>query len=166
MKFRLGTGTMLTVLLALGIGGYSVYQQRRLSAQPPLIERTVQGATAPGIAPVPEFLLGHRAALGLSDAQAQRIHALAASYRKDVAPYQQQLRPVSADYQQQVERAQGGKRLSIQQLQQAGSDVQRVSSIMATTRQSYWRQARAVLTTAQQAKLDGMLAGVKLRDLQ
>ena len=99
MKFNIGAGTLVTVLLALAIGGYGVYQQRKIAAQPPVVERVVQGTTPHGIAPVPEFLLRHRAELMLSDAQVQRIQTIATAYRKDVAPYQQRMNTASADYQ-------------------------------------------------------------------
>lgn len=166
MKFRIGTGTIVTVLLALAIGGYGVYQQRRIAAQPPVVERVVQGDTPHGIAPVPEFLLRHRAELGLSNAQAQRVQKIAAKFRKDVAPYQQRMNTASANYQKKMERAQGRNRLSQQELQQVGVDVQQLSSIVVTTRHSYWQQARAVLTEKQQALVDRMVSRATLRDLQ
>jgi hypothetical protein len=166
VKFRIGAGTLITVLLALVIGGYGVYQQRRLAAQPPVVERVVQGATPAGIAPVPEFLLRHRAALALSDAQVKRLHAIAAAYRKDVAPYQQQMHTASAGYQHKVEVAQHGKRPSLQQLQNAGGDVQQLSSVVVTTRHAYWQQARAVLTARQQAQADALVSLATLRDLE
>lgn len=166
MKFRIGAGTLITVLLALAVGGYSIYQQRRTAAQPPVIERTVQGAGPHGIAPVPEFVLRHRAELALSDAQAARIQRIAAAYREDVAPYQQQVQKVSADYQKKMERVQQGRRLNQQELQHAGDDVQQVSRILVTTRHAYWQQARAVLTKQQQMQVDGVISKATLRDLQ
>lgn len=166
MKFRIGAGTIIAILVALAIGGYSIYQQRRIAAQPPVVERVVQGSTPHGIAPVPEFLLRHRTEFALSNAQAQRIRAIAAAYRKDVAPYQQRMNTASADYQKKVERTQSGKRLSVQELQQAGGVVQQLSSIVVTTRHSYWQQARAVLTPQQQAQVDGVVSQATLPDLQ
>lgn len=166
MKFRIGAGTLVTVLLALAIGGYGVYQQRKIAVQPPVVERVVQGDTPHGIAPVPEFVLRHRAELALNDAQLQRIQKIATAYRKDVAPYQQRMQRASADYQQNMDRAQHGKRLSRQELQQAGADMQQLSSIVVTTRHAYWQQARAVLTEKQQAQVDGLVSQATLRDLQ
>lgn len=166
MKFRIGAGTLITVLLALAIGGYGIYQQRKTAGQPPVVERVVQGATPHGITPVPEFLLRHRTELGLSDAQAKRIQTIATKYRKDVAPYQQRMNTASVNYQKKMERAQHGKRLSQQELQQAGVEVQQLSSIVVTTRHSYWQQARAVLTAKQQAQVDGLVSRATLRDLQ
>jgi hypothetical protein len=166
LKFRLGAGTIVTVLAALLIGGYGVYQQRKAAAQPPVVERTVQGTAPRGIAPVPEFLLRHQADLQLTAAQVKRLHAIAAAYRKDIAPYQQQATTVAADYQQQIERAKAEKRPSLQEIQRAGGDIQKISNTLVMTRHAYWQQARTVLTTQQRARADGLVAKSTLQDLR
>lgn len=166
MKFRIGAGTIVTLVLVLLIGGYGVYQQRRSAAQPPVVERTVQGTTPHGVAPVPEFLLRHRADLVLSEGQGRRIQKIATAYRKDIWPYQQRMKTASAAYQKTMERRQQGKRPSVQELQRSSGDVQQLSSVVVTTRHAYWRQARAVLTPPQQKKADDLVAKATLRDLQ
>lgn len=166
MKIRIGAATIVTLLLVLLIGGYGIYQQRRSAAQPPVVERTVQGTTPHGVAPVPEFLLHHQAEIALSQEQTQRIQKIATAYRKDIRPYQQQMKTSSAAYQKSMERRQQGKRLSIEELQRAADDVQRVSSIVVTTRHAYWQQACAVLTAPQQTKVDKLVAQATLQDLQ
>ena len=166
MKFRIGAGTIITVVIALAIGGYGVYQQRRIAAQPVVVERTVQGATPQGVAPVPEFILRHRTDLVLSEVQVQRIHKIATAYRKDVGPYQQRMKTASAEYQKTMERRQQGKHLSLQELQRSSGDVQQVSSVVVTTRHAYWEQARAVLSAPQQTQVDKLVSTATLQDLQ
>lgn len=166
MKFRIGAGTIVTVLAALLIGGYGVYQQRKAAVQPPVVERTVQGTTPRGIAPVPEFLIRHQNDLQLSASQVKRLRAIAAAYRKDIAPYQQQMSAAATAYQQRVERTKAKERPTMQELQRASGDVQRVSNIVVTTRHAYWQQARRVLTAPQRAQADGLIAKATLQDLR
>lgn len=166
MKLRIGAGTIITVLLALAIGGYGVYRQQRIATQPPVVERLVQGTTPRGITPTPEFLLRHRSDLRLSETQVQRIRAITVAYRKDLAPYQQRMKVVSANYQRQMERAKTKTHLSVQAIQNAGGDVQQISSIVVTTRRAYWQQARAVLTAPQRAQAEQLATQATLRDLQ
>ncbi len=165
-KFHIGAGTLITVFLALAIGGYSVYRQHRIAAQPPMVERIVHGSTGAGITPAPEFLLRHRLELALSAAQLERIQHIATAYRHEIAPLQQQATAVSADYRQQVEQTHQGKRPSLQDLQHAGGELTHLSSVLVTTRQSYWRQACAVLSTEQQGQADRLVTRATLEELQ
>lgn len=165
MKVRMGAATIVTLVLVLLIGGYNVYQQRRSAAQPPIVERTVQGTTPHGVAPVPEFLLRHQAELALNAAQMQRLRAIAKAYRKDIAPYQQQLETAEAAYEKTVKRGQQGARPSLQELQQNSGEMQHVSRIVVTTRHAYWRQARAELTASQQQQADQLISKATLQDL-
>ena len=121
MKFHLGAGTFISVLLALAIGGYGLYQQRRSTTQPLVVERVVQGTAAAGIAPVPEFLLRHQAELALSSAQSQHIQRLATAYRKDIAPRQQEMTTVAAAYKQTMERTPQQAHLTSGKLKQRGA---------------------------------------------
>lgn len=166
MKLRIGSGTIITVLLALAIGGYGVYRQRRTAAQPPVVERSIQRTTPRGVAPAPEFLLRHQADLALTDSQRQRIRAIAQAYRTDIAPYQQRMKTASASYDTQMDRANGKGRLNMQEIQTAGGAVRQVSGVMAATRQAYWQKARAVLSAQQQAKTDTLASRATVQDLQ
>lgn len=166
MKLRFGAGTLISLALVLAIGGYSVYQQKRVSSQPPVIERTLQGNGPRGIAPAPEFLLRHRGELALTAAQAQHISAIAALFRKDVTPSQQQLDTASAQYQKYMERVGSDARPDMQKIQQHSAEVQRLSSVVATTRHIYWQQACATLTTGQHQQVETLLPHVTLKDLQ
>ena len=166
MKFRIGAATIITGLLVLIIGGYGVYQQRHTASMPLVVEHVVQVTTPSGISPVPEFILKHRTELELSDEQGQRILTIATAYRKDISPYQQKLDAASADYQKKMERLPADKRHSIQELETEGSDVQQLSSIIVTTRHSYWQQARDVLTEKQQVQVDKLISKATLQDLQ
>ncbi|MHB9026106.1 MAG: hypothetical protein ACYC7E_18355 [Armatimonadota bacterium] len=166
LPLHIGVGTLITVGLALIIGGYSVYQHYREAYRPPIIERQVQGAALKGIAPVPEFLLRHRQELSLSSAQAQKITVIAATYRRDIAPTKRQVDIAAEEYQKYLERAQDEKRPDPIDIDRQGATVRRLSRILATARHSYWKQARAVLTPTQQQQADALAARAISNDLQ
>jgi hypothetical protein len=49
------------------------------------------------------------------------------------------------------------KNASVNEITSAYNDISRLSSIISTTRQSYWKQAKKVLTDKQQKQLDGLI---------
>jgi len=163
---RIGVGTLITFGLALIIGGYSVYQQRQAAARRPVVERQVQGTSLSGIAPVPEFLLRHRQELSLSSEQVQKITAIAATYRRDIAPAKRQVDIAAEEYQKYLERAQDEKRPAPIDIDRQGETVRRLSRVLATARHSYWKQVCAVLTPQQQQQADALAARAQSNDLQ
>lgn len=166
MKFRIGPATMITLIIVAMIAGYSLYQQHRTNAQPPVIERQVSGATAAGIAPVPEFLLRHRAELALTAEQVAKLKGISAAFRKDIAPMQRQLTASAAAYRQYLDRTRTNNRPKAGEIESQSADIQRWSGVMATTRQAYWQQARDVLTATQRQRADALLAKVTVADLR
>lgn len=166
MKLRFGVGTVITLILVLAIVGYALYRQRQVANQPPLVEHEVQGTTPRDIAPAPEFLLRHQAPLALTPDQVQRITTIAAAYRKEVAPFQRQLADAAGQYAKYMQRGKGDRRPTVQDIQAGGADVQRLSSLVATTRHRYWRQAREVLTAQQQRTVSQLLSQATISDLQ
>jgi len=166
MKLKLGMGTIITFLIVLAIGGMSVAQRMKGDAHPPVIERKVEVTTSHGIAPAPEFLLRHKKGLALTAAQEGEITRLAAAYRKDIAPLQRQADAAMKDYQQYMDRAQKGPRPDTQTLQAQGGDVQHLSSVMAATRQAYWKRAQGMLTETQRRQVDALMPQATLNDLR
>ena len=163
MKLRIGAGTIISLILALVVGGYSLYHYRPLRHHAPVVENIVQGTSPQGIAPAPEYLLRHKSDLALTDAQVKQITALGTQYRRDIAPAQKALSPAATDYEKYMERqAQSPRPDSQQQMSVHGADMQRLSSVLSTTRHSYWQQARALLTAAQQQGVDRLLPKVTL----
>jgi hypothetical protein len=166
VKSRFGAGTLIAIILALLVGGYAIYQQRVRAARPPIIERQVTGTSPRGIAPTPEFLLRHTKELVLISEQVKGITAIAAAYRKDIAPVQKQLTVAADQYRQYLQQEQRANRVDAAQLDTRGADVRRLSGVMTTTRHAYWRQAKAVLTAAQVKTLEPLLTHLTANDLQ
>jgi hypothetical protein len=162
---KIGAGTLVTVALALAIGGYGVYQQQRTAARPPVIERQVRGATASGIAPVPEFLLRHRRELALTAAQADAIGRIAAHYRRDIQPTERQLAVASRAFAAFISKP-GKRPLAAPAISARSADVQRLSAALVMTRQAYWRQALATLRPAQQQQARTLTSAATLADLR
>jgi hypothetical protein len=106
---------------------------------------------------VPEFLLRHRGELTLSAEQVKKITVVAAAYRHDIAPFKPQVAAATAAYQKYLERTQNEKRPEMAEIEKQGAEVQRLSNILATSRHSYWKQARAVLTPQQQQRADALV---------
>ncbi|MHB9133343.1 MAG: hypothetical protein ACYDBB_19930 [Armatimonadota bacterium] len=166
MKSRFGAGTLIAIIIALLVGGYSFYQQRVRAARPPVVERQVTGNGPRGIAPTPEFLIRHAQELRLTAAQVKKVTGIASAYRKDIAPVKKQLTIAADQYRQYLQQQQQASRVDSMQLDAHGADVRRLSAVMTTARHAYWRQAKAVLTATQQKTLDALLADITARDLQ
>ena len=98
MKFKIGFGTVVAVVIAAVLISMQVYQKRQAAARVPMIERQVQGMSH-GVAPVPEYALRHREAFQLTDAQVREVTALATAYRKEIAPIQTRLDAAALEYQ-------------------------------------------------------------------
>ena len=166
MKFRIGAGTLITVVIALIVGGYSVLQQRRIASQPPVVERTIEGASPQGVAPVPEFLLRHTSTLHLTHTQTQAIAGIAAQYRREMAPITQKLQAASTEFRQYMDRDTLTTRHTKQDVSQHSAELQRWSHVVVAMRHAYWQQARAVLTSAQRRQADTLASKATLQDMQ
>lgn len=166
MKIRIGAGTIITFVLVLIFGGYSLIRQRQQEKIPTIVERTVHGNTANSVSPVPEFLLRHKMELSLSSSQIQRIEKIAVAYRKDIEPYQQQIKKATVEYDSRIKLRQQQKKLSLKELQQASAEVQRLSAIMVTSRQAYWQKSSSVLTAQQRLQLTDLVKKAGLADLK
>lgn len=166
MKIRIGAGTIIAVLLALLVGGYFIYQQRKAARQPPIIERQIQGVTH-GIAPVPEFALRQAEALRLTPVQREKIQHLATAYRADIAPTKKQLDAEADRYQKYLESAaKANKSIKRKDMEQNSEEIQRLSGIISTTRHSYWQKVLSVLTPEQQQAATKLVGDAKRTDLQ
>jgi len=165
MKVKLGLGTVITFALILLVGGVMIFRSMQMSRRPPIIERQVIGETT-GIAPVPEFLLGHTVLLQLSAEQQQRIRDLASAYRSEIAGSKKKLTAAADAYQRYLEKYAKSGTVNPDDLQKAGTEVRRLSIVVATTRHAYWAQARALLSPSQQRKIDAMLHNATAKDLQ
>ena len=166
MRLHFGAGTIITLTVAMMIGGYALYQQQRTNAQPPVVERQLRGVTAGGIAPAPEFLLRHRRELQLAANQVRQIEHLAAAFRADIAPVQQKMSTAAAAYRKFMERDRHGIRPEQQEIDGRAADIERWSGVMATTRQAYWQRARSILTDTQRDRLASLLPKATLDDLR
>lgn len=165
-KFRYYAGSLIMLLLALGMGGYSVYQHYRETHRPPVIEHHLQGTSPRGIAPAPEFALRQRALLALTPEQVQHITRLAAAYRREIAPVQRRLKSAAEIYQKFLERESASARPQITEIETRGADVRQLSGVLVTTRHAYWQQVRALLTPVQQQRLDEQIKKARLDELQ
>ncbi|HEX2952179.1 MAG TPA: Spy/CpxP family protein refolding chaperone [Armatimonadota bacterium] len=166
MKFRIGPGTVITLIAALLIGGYSVYKHRVEASRPPIVERHVDSSSISGIAPAPEFALRHEAELHLTPAQATKIKHIATQYRAEVTPYKAQLDKLTEEFHKNMERAAQSKRPEDHKVTVRGSALQRLNSIVATTRHAYWQQVVNVLTKPQQQTMKNLIGKVTIADLQ
>lgn len=163
MVRRRSAVTLITLLIVLAIGGYTLYQQRQNASRPPVVEREVRGAVR-GVSPAPEFLLRHEKELGLTTEQRRHLGTIVQHYRRDVAPAQARLEAAARQYEQYLAQK-SGPNPSAKDLGTQGAEVSRLSGVVAATRHSYWQQARGVLTPSQQAKADTLARGATLRDL-
>jgi len=166
MKMKLRTSTIITFLIVLAFGGFSLVQRRKSDARPPIIERKVEATIASGVAPAPEFLLQHKKELALTVKQEQLITELATAYRRDIAPAQRQMDTAAKEYRQFMTQAQKENHSDTEKLREHGGDVQRLSGVIAATRQAYWRHAQAMLTEEQLRKVDGLLPQATIKDLR
>jgi hypothetical protein len=156
MKFKIGIATRIAIFIALIIGGYYIYQQKTTQSKGPVIERALQGVAKENIAPAPEFIIKQSIELKLSDAQLNKLQAIAAAYRKEITPYQQKIRAESFKYEKKMKELRE-KNASVNEITSAYNNISRLSSIISTTRQSYWQQAKKVLNESQQKLLDGLI---------
>ncbi|GEM_PF-1635430 len=156
MKFQIGIATRIAIFIALIIGGYYLYQQKTTPPKGPVIERTVQGVAKENITPAPEFIIKQKAELQLSDAQLKKMQSITAAYRKEITPYQQKIRAESFKYEKKMKELRE-RNASVDEITSAYDDISRLSSIISTTRKSYWQQAKNLLSDSQQKQLDGLI---------
>lgn len=165
MKFRLGYGTTIALIIAAVLLGTHFYQKRQAMARRPVVERQVMGMTR-GIAPAPEFTLRHREELQLTVAQARKITALATAYRKEIAPVQTRLDAAAREYDSYMTRTAAQPHPKTQDITGHSGEVQRLSGVLATTRHAYWQRVLTVLTPAQQQSAQRLLAQATLTDIR
>ncbi len=156
MKFQIGMATRIAIFIALIIGGYFLYQQKTTPPKGPVIERTVQGVAREDIAPAPEFIIRHREELKLTDNQMQKLQLIAATYRKEINPYQQKIRNESIKYEKKMKELKS-RNASVDKITAAYNEITRLSGIISITRKSYWQQAKKALTDEQQKQLDDVV---------
>ena len=164
MKLRFGYGTIISLAIVSVLVGTQIYQKRQSAAREPVVEHQVHGIT--GIAPVPEFALRHRAELALTNKQVHEITALAASYRKEVAPVKIRLDAAASDYTTYMERTVAEQRPEDKDVTERSAEVQRLSAVLASTRHAYWQRVLAVLTPSQVRTAQRAITGATLTDLQ
>jgi len=165
MKQRLGKVTLIAIAMFLIISGYVFYQTRLAPKKPPVVERNIESSAANGIAPVPEFLTRHAEELKLTDAQQSKIEDIATEYRAKLAPLMKPLDDAGVEMTKKVEENKGEK-TDVEKLKAENSEYQRLSAEVSNLRHEYWRQAREVLTPAQQTQVDELVKKFTAKDLQ
>lgn len=161
MRSRARRANLIFLVIIVAVGGFLYLRQRSKPPRPVVVAREVSGTR--GVAPAPEFLLKHAAELNLTAAQRARVEAVARAYRRDIAPTQEKLERATEQYQQYLRSAKA--RRSAEELAAHGSEVQRLSAVVASTRRAYWEQAEGALTPAQRSIAETLARRGTVRDL-
>ncbi len=171
-RFRLGPGTVIALVAALGIGIYGQIGDRR--AQAPGVGKTVYEADAAGrmqrldapptssAKPPPLWkpevglLLQHASELQIDGPGMQRIEALDTAWKWEKAGMEEALRNAVSTAAGKRQEAQGVHSASALQITGSLSDYSRLSHQYNAQRTIYWQNALATLTTKQKSLLEGI----------
>lgn len=151
----IGPGLLFAVLASLLVWRLLPGLPGEIRGAPPHVERVPieENRTAPPSAPDPEWLLGQRKTLNLTEPQVRKLVQLQARWERSTRGLREALDRASAEFKRSMSPA-GDRRVSIEEIQARTAPVSALSRDLAEARRAWWAAAGAVLTAEQRRQVE------------